>query len=170
MVSEVHVAGKSSADRRGPVLVVIAIALLVCAALIAMSFSKRTSDASLQWYFDLGTQQLFTARAGQIPPIDAPSGKSLGVRAYRFSCGECTDAGTKTYYLETVTPEARAIMEDHGSNADPNIAFAGTLIAQPPEEDEEPTWCSAASPQAAQIQSRPQQDCPGAIAHPCNPS
>ncbi len=64
------------------------------------------------WYYDLNTGKLFTADAGQSPPIQAPSGplpdgRPAGVRAYVFSYSGDPNASDRfTGFLETTDPNA----------------------------------------------------------------
>jgi len=63
-----------------------------------------------EWYYDLNTCKLFTARVGQIPPIPAPSGplptgQPAGVRACVFSFTNEPNAPDKFIgFLETTDP------------------------------------------------------------------
>lgn len=70
-----------------------------------------------EYFYDLGSSsrdpldRLFVARSDRQPPIESPSkvimpdGTQAGVRAYVFTCGECSDRSTLFIgYLETVPP------------------------------------------------------------------
>lgn len=65
-----------------------------------------------EWFYDLNTGKLFVAKAGQTPPIEAPSGplpdgRPAGVRAYIFSYKyEPNESERFIGFLETVDPNA----------------------------------------------------------------
>ena len=62
------------------------------------------------WFYDLNTGKLFVSKAGQVPPIEAPSGplasgEAAGVRAYVFSfSGEPNAPDQFIGFLETTDP------------------------------------------------------------------
>lgn len=93
-----------------------AVAVLVVAAiafLIWISIPEKVVvviEYDYDWYYDLNTGKVFTAKAGQVPPIEAPSGplpdgKPAGVRAYLFSYTDEPNAPDKFIgFLETTDP------------------------------------------------------------------
>jgi len=65
------------------------------------------------FYYDLGTGQLFADSPGQVPPIDAPSGPGVGVRAYVFSCNDCSDEQQRFIaWYERQIPASKRLQED----------------------------------------------------------
>jgi len=76
------------------------------------------------WFYDLGTNKRFPAPREEIPPIDAPSRTQIGpnkvpagVRVYVFTCGECKDDEMFEAYLETYTPDAKALRIEQDKKA-----------------------------------------------------
>lgn len=73
--------------------------------------APRGQPPQAEWYYDLNTGKLFTARI-ESPPIDAPSGKlpdgkPAGVRAHVYSCGRCDlEADRQVAWLETFEGKA----------------------------------------------------------------
>ena len=81
--------------RRWPVLsacvVMVPVLLIVFVAvtLPTLRESRVPGVSSKEWYYDLNTGELFESKAGQMPPIESPSGPladgtDAGVRAYVF--------------------------------------------------------------------------------------
>lgn len=98
--------------------------IVLCLMFNAYFLAKPAVEAAAfeevpqHWYFDLNTNELFVAPAGQVAPIDAPSGpfksKSgvtnlpAGVRAFVFSCTACSDASRQFIgYLEIYHPNVK---------------------------------------------------------------
>jgi hypothetical protein len=74
--------------------------------------SPQPRVSSDVYYLDLGTGQLFADDAAAIAPIDAPSGTGAGVRAYVFSCNDCSDEQQRfTGWLERHIPSAKRLRE-----------------------------------------------------------
>jgi hypothetical protein len=115
------------------------------------------------YYYDLGTNQLFSASESNVPPIPAPSddgkkGQASGVHAYVFSCGDCDD-DTKRFigYLETFTPEAHQaaieLQNPNSATTGPAMSahIAGRLVMNP--DDKKTGWVPSRSRQGSNIQS-----------------
>lgn len=66
-------------------------ALLLVALVVLFWSWGGSSQRAAAYYWDLEDGVVFTARPGQEPPIEAPSG-GPGVRAQLYTCGECTPA------------------------------------------------------------------------------
>jgi len=101
---------------RSPVLIIGASMLLllgVIAFLVTLTLPEKVvqvDKSEKQWFYDLNHQSLFTAKSGQLPPIEAPSGPlangaPAGVRAYVFSYSDDPNT-TDTFigFLETIDP------------------------------------------------------------------
>jgi hypothetical protein len=89
-------------------LVVGVIVFLVCLTLQDKVVQVDTSEK--EWFYDLKYRSLFTAKSGQLPPIEAPSGplangEPAGVRAYVFTYSDDPNT-TDTFigFLETTDP------------------------------------------------------------------
>lgn len=67
--------------------------LLLLVVVVWMTWSEKIPEVvevTNEWFYDLNTSELFTAKKGQTPPIEAPSGplpngQLAGVRAYVLS-------------------------------------------------------------------------------------
>lgn len=119
----------------------------------------------LAYFYDLGTDQIFTAPVNPLPPIDAPSGRNQGVLAYVFGCGNCAPENRHVAYLEMYTPEAQAQLRSRepalaSGNAEMvEISIEGRLYRVPDQDK----WIDANSPQAVAV-----QESLAAIADLCN--
>jgi len=82
-------------NRNPRIVVGVSIACLVVflAVLIVQLLPERPERSEKydkEWFYDLNTGKLFSAKEGLVPPIDAPSGRlpngeAAGVRAFVFS-------------------------------------------------------------------------------------
>jgi len=102
-------------DRRSAIGALIG-ALLIGGAVyyIASFFRPVPVYVTYDYFYDLGSGEVFVADSTLVAPFPAPSGKSgprgepLGVEAAVFSCGDCSDP-QKRYlgYLQQYLPEAQ---------------------------------------------------------------
>ena len=75
------------------------------------------------WYYDLNNGRLFTGKATDIAPIDAPSGPlpggaPAGVKAYVFSYGDCDDESQRfVAWLERASRNAKRVAEEGKTNS-----------------------------------------------------
>lgn len=120
------------------------------------------------YYYDLGTDQLFVAPPADVTPIDAPSGKDNGVRAYVFACGDCSGQ-TFIGWLERTAPAARKMRDNNSAVSVDDIIDAYTAQIER-SDDRGKTWQSqhAIHYMQWQLQQRKQM-CPGSIATECRP-
>lgn len=87
-------------------------ALVVAGIVVAIGGGDGRKSTSLSareklWFYDLGSKELFAGPAKERPPVKATSGED-GVRAYVFSCGQCSESEQFIGYLENfedVTPK-----------------------------------------------------------------
>src|SRR6185369_10256197 len=118
-VEPVTDAAKKPAKRNQLVMGVIAgVIFLIAVGLGYNRFGPVAQAASTEvWYFDLGSNQLFS-HMEQVPPIDAPSGPynggKGGVLAAVYSCGDCKDEAKRfVAWMVTCKPESREQVERH---------------------------------------------------------
>ena len=152
----------------------IAVAFLLLAVFIMASSggSGGGADApSLQFYHDLNTGKLFESPAGNLLPVDAPSGAlqggspsdiggKAGVRAHVYSCGECTESEVLVSYLEYY-PESVWSLLDNGDREDRRKAENTRMISKPDGQ-----WVAANSEEAKAIDN--DAKCPSP--KPCYPA
>jgi hypothetical protein len=131
------------------------------------------------WYYDMKSdktdpmERLFVGKSNELPPIEAPSkgkmpnGQEAGVRAYVFSCSDCSDKSSRFIgYLEFFTPEAREARlnppkPEEGAPPrpmDPMMMDQGHMIASGENLEQ---WVAQTSPQGAQIMTYIMQKCGG---------
>lgn len=97
----------------GVTLVSVLILLVIIVWLLLPEKGIESQQHKRDWFYDLNTGRLFVARAGQIPPIQAPSGplpdgQPAGVKAYVFSyMDEPNEAERFIGFLETTDPNAK---------------------------------------------------------------
>lgn len=100
--------------------IVIAITTVSACVLLAVIImllwpegTVKVEASEKEWFYDLNTSKLFTAKKGLTPPIDAPSGplpdgQPAGVRAYVLSyVYEPNEAERFIGFLETTDPRSR---------------------------------------------------------------
>ncbi|HAL45776.1 MAG: hypothetical protein A2Y12_14695 [Planctomycetes bacterium GWF2_42_9] len=74
--------------------------------------SPNVSMNHKAWFYDLNTKKLFAEDGDKIPPIDAPSGKLAGVKAYVLSYVLEPNENEKFIaYLEKFTPQGRKYID-----------------------------------------------------------
>lgn len=111
------------------------------------------------YFYDLGTGQLFAASSSAIAPIEAPSGKLAGVRAFVFACESCDDTGDRTVaYLQVYSSAAKRRLESATPVPpdDPTV-----LMGNHVSPADSPAWVPAASRQGAAIMTPHMLQCPG---------
>lgn len=168
--------------------IVIAIVLLLVAGAVATYFLiPRPDTQNLAYFYDLGSEKLFTAASTLRAPIDAPSKKTIdgqgaGVLATVYSCGSCANpAEQKVVYIEKMSGEAKQAMDDEaklaakrGQEDIPSRAMRdlqtkleeGQFIARPAAE---PKWVKTASDEGIAIKSDIDKLCGGTPPVRCNP-
>jgi hypothetical protein len=147
---------------------VIAVVLIVGAIVFFLlrDRSGATPNPGV-YYYDLGStaanplDRLFPARNLDIPPIDAPSGKTqpdgspAGVRAMVFACGSCDDAAARYIgYLITTPGKARGQQGPPGLPTGP-MGPAGQVIRSPQSE----TWVPLTSGEGQAIMEAARTRC-----------
>lgn len=139
-------------NNNSTVVTAAAICVLVVALGVMLLTQRGPGPGALRdaYFWDLETQEPFVASITEVPPIEAPSG-GRGVRAYLYTCGECTPEEWFGH-LETYTEEAKEYYERDGV---------------PPEDDHEllvrplegGSWVPYDA--AADVIERPYEPCPG---------
>lgn len=97
------------------------------------------------FYYDLGTEKLFTGQLSDMPPVPAPSGFKQadgadgGVRAHVYACGNCSDPSKQFIaYLETTTPPVRELVAKMRELAI-RVQSASADAAQPSDQSGSPS-------------------------------
>lgn len=170
--------------------IVVVVVLIASVAVIYMSWPGGAGGGGGDAYFyDPGTQTLFTGSGDAMPPIPAPSDsgdEASGVRAQVFACGGCPsnlsgtsvdeldEHGAFIAYLEMYTEEARAAAEREATTPEEEMAQfqameAGHMVR--PLEGER--WVRTDSRAGVEIVgggARMQQGCPdGSRPRQCRP-
>ena len=131
------------------------------------SYTPRVYDV---YYYDLEKKELFVDKSNKYAPIETPSGKQTGARAYVYTCGECSDKNSLFIgYLEVYTKEAKAYLENPTPNPDgaiPDFYEEGRRIRA---ESDTARWYNANSSEAFQVAEAVHVRCNGQPAKPCNP-
>lgn len=138
------------------------IVIVGCMYILFREVGPARPSTVYYWYYDLNTNKLIIA-PDQIPPIPTPSGLNegvnAGVRAYLFSCGECSDKLQRFIgYLETFPPEAQASLNNavgYGGIGD-NPDRGRNLVKRPTDEK----WVEAASDDGVKVMSVRAEACP----------
>ena len=107
---------KDTIEKRQGIVTGIAFIVLALASFAIYAQFRKPSQQPIPGaiYYDLSTQQTFTATTGQrnpLPPIEAPSGpfngKPGGVRAWVYACGDCrVEANRQIVWLDQFTESA----------------------------------------------------------------
>ncbi len=157
-----------------PAIVTIAaiVLLLVCLGVIYRTLSGGGGGPRIVdiYFYDLGSGEVFIGPSDSLPPIDAPSGpyngKPAGVRAYVFSCTDCSDENSRFVgYLETYTDEAKAALTSGEAPDAYEYYDGGRLIKRPDEEG----WARAESEEGFALIESVSTLCPGGVLKPCYP-
>lgn len=168
--------------------IVLSIALLVIAAGVAVYFLIPAAPPQrLAYYYDLGTEKIFTAPATVGGPIDAPSKKSVdgegaGMLAAVYSCGSCANtAEHKVAFIEKISSDAKQALAEvekqsakHGKDdVSPQLMRDlkaklddGQFIALPSAE---PNWVKTSSEQGLAIKAEAEKLCGGVPPKRCQP-
>lgn len=153
---------------------------LGCGLTIWSMRSGADPSENLVYYYDLNTQKVFTAPAGNYAPIETESGphdgQPAGARIYIYGCDEPTlntsfdgmtldeirTAGGIPGWLEIYSPEAKASLEsEHPS---PDVMLNGQLHRSVDDD----RWYPSMSSQATMIRQPARSACEGnaTIANP----
>lgn len=128
----------------------VIILIIVIVSMLRSNETVQESNPKLEWYYDLNTGELFVSKAGQIPPITAPSGplpdgRPAGVRAYVFSYVEEPNESERIIgFLETRDPNYIVDSKDGPRYGE------GMLIKRVKDKQ----WFPAVSPQGRAIFQR----------------
>jgi hypothetical protein len=171
-----------------PLLIILTLVLVVIVTFLAVNpFGKDRSLPGTTrnvYYYDLNTGELFSASAGLIPPIDAPSGVLLGttsskagVRAYVFGCGSCLPEDRHVAWIEMYDNEARKnLTEQLSAKTHPLASRMGpeavtSHVAEVNLEDpRDVKWVGLNSLKGSSIVRQSALSCPdGSAAIPCMP-
>ncbi len=175
-----------SGESRNLVLAAIAI-IVVCVVVVYGVMYWRADSTGVEheqvWYYDLNTQELFAADRTLVPPIEAPSGPAedgglAGVRAYVFSCGDCSDSSERFVgWVEKYTADVRRAIrvqtgiaseeEMSGPTLPPPRWEEGHLIRA--VENTETGWVQASSGAGQAIKDQAMQRCESGQPTPCFP-
>jgi len=79
--------------------------------LVFQQVTKNQRPKGDLWFYNLKTDKLFPVSDMTLPPIDTESGPQTGVRAYVYSCGECTESEQFIAYLESMMPATKQAVE-----------------------------------------------------------
>lgn len=99
------------------VISLLAFTFIVIGQLIPDS-PKKHKQPDTVWFYDLNTNQLFTANRSKLPPIKAPSGPlpdgtPAGVRAYLFDSNDPNRTEPVIGFLEKFSPEGKIAQKDY---------------------------------------------------------
>lgn len=141
--------------------------VMMLSAIIAATFvlGGDNDTASLvydDWYYDLESKKLFKAELGLTPPIEAPSGPNKGVKAYVYSCKDCSDASSRFIgYLEMLTPESKEAESDREKE---EIYRAGHMVRLEKDSD----WVNLYTPAGEKVVDWAIEHCKGKQPIFCN--
>lgn len=131
---------------------VIIAALVIISAVVNLRSKPKVPR---QWYFDLGSQQLFAYDGKELPPITAPSGR-VGVKAAVYSCGDCGESDRTIVYLQKFSDEDKHLLEKPTETLAPGVTNDPVpLIASvPADASTEPVWVTVQSSHGEAILGR----------------
>jgi len=169
-----------------PVVGVLVVLVLVAAAASLMMRGGGNGGPGVtvasEYFLDLSNGKLFPRQIDQPgsgrdsvpvildpPPIDAPGGAGMGVRAYVYSCGSCASE-KKIVYIEKLTDKARKlVLEPSGRPAqDASVIQTGKRVAEW-SEGQKPDWIEATSEKGLALIATPNILCGGQPATRCLP-
>jgi hypothetical protein len=146
-------------NQRAAIVTVLTLVVIAATCYIIFNLIRpKPIPVTYAYYYDLGTDAVFTDTADKVPPFAAPSGKAgphgepLAVSAVFYSCTSCDNPANRYIaYLQQYTPEAQkhvldfaasnsAIdpgnMQDDPRNAGLVIRAPGGGLWYPAESDE----------------------------------
>lgn len=88
------------------VLAVLALVVALAVLVWTSGGGKPRGAPSQQWFYDLGSGELYEAPMDSIPPIETESGPENGVKAIVYSCSSC-DSDRQIAWIEKYKPDAR---------------------------------------------------------------
>ncbi len=156
------------------VTIITVVVLVMSIAAIFMTTRPPALIAMPVYMYDVEANQLFSGSSDDIPPIAAPSGK-IGVRAYVFSCTDCSVESERFLgYLEMYTPEAKTRLQraatgvaDLDLDDDYTWLEQGHLVRDPAQD----VWVPESSDSGIEIVTQAYEKCGGeSPALPCFPS
>lgn len=155
--------GNGIIDRQVALLMVAAAALVIAGAIFFRP--PAASQATGQYFYDLGTRQIYATGADAVPPQPAPSG-DMGVLAVVYSCSTCDDAAShRIAYLQKYTDDYRRELTS-GQPPRTGAEIAGTLIRAVDDE----TWAASNSDSAAALLRRMESACADTTPQFCLPA
>lgn len=165
-------------SRNRPVALAVAIVVLGGATFMIWQTVSGGSTGTVtftgsNWFYDVGSGELFAASADQHPPIAAPSGGE-GVRAVVYSCTSCDDAESRSIAsLFKYTDEAQKRLIQAGSRASAQlideVSREGRLLALVPQDGDDPQWIGMDHPQAMAVLEQSNIACNGTAGILCTP-
>jgi hypothetical protein len=118
-------------NRQNPKIILgvtVGCVVLLLVTVISLGLSRRAPRIEKYdkgWFYDLNTGELFLAKSGSIPPIEAPSGplangRPAGVRAHVFTyVYEPNESERFIGFLETTDPNAQDQAVEGADAAEP---------------------------------------------------
>lgn len=103
----------------GVTAVCVLVLLGIIIGILIPEKTERVEGYKKEWFYDLNTGELFIAKVGQKPPIEAPSGllsngKPAGARAYVLSYAyEPNESERFIGFLEIADPNAEELKTDN---------------------------------------------------------
>jgi hypothetical protein len=113
------------------------------------------------YFYDLDKGELLTLPRDQVPPARTKSGEGKGVRAYVYSCGECTKEQMFIGYLERYPDDARQELLSRRANPQANSPsgrsieeLEDTRLVAAEEDAKDPAkWFALNTPEAVEIRN-----------------
>jgi len=142
-------------------LAVAVVLLLIGVGLIVVrgGGDSRTSGGPAPeslYYLDLQSGKLFEGPTDAVASIPAPSGGD-GVRAFVYTCGECTEAELVVGYVQQLNDKAIKAsrdlegLEEERRQALYGVIQQGTFVARKPGAGVDPQWMSSGTPGGAEV-------------------
>lgn len=132
-----HIMADENAAKAKIVKIVLTLVVLAVAGVIFyIQFKPHVDPVATIWYWDETAKKLVAAPDDLSParPLGAaPNAERTLVRAYIYSCSNCSDAATLTpVYLEKFSEEARGIASRYGTmGSDVNVMMPMAQIKRP---------------------------------------
>lgn len=150
----------------GPVGYGLAGFCVLVAIIIIVTSGGEASTRQLTkgtFFYDTATKALFVAEVDAIPPIAPPGGgdSKAGVRAYVYSCGECTAEARFVGYVETypddVVEQVRQMPDSVEAQDERDKLRAESRQVSSPDAIE---WVAKSSDEGKQVVEKAMTKCP----------
>ncbi len=113
-------------DENQNLVAVIAVVVIILALIFSFyncsGSSTGPGGSGMVYYYDITADEIFTAKAELIPPIQSPNDNEA-VRVHFYTCGSCKESERFVGYYEKYTPEVKKKLEEAQGNEEHEMYY-----------------------------------------------